>query len=467
MKRSRYVVMGAGGPVGFSELTQFLHEDRSHTYLVRERLEFWGPVLDRFVFVTFDSKGNFHSGAWVGSCEYQPDFCYVFHHDGNAIRGSWEGSVLGKCWNSVPCPSDVPLLGFWGELESLLISRYDSRGPRVQVLDAVDVEDMHHRRMKVEVERLGSEPIEVPAGRFSTTKYRSERFGSTHHWIDESGTLICWASEGNEYRWELESYSEGEGTVVSSRPANEMLARGVYRVSSPSNGPRGDLPWSLSADSNGCIHVSAAEHLDRRTSRFQAVLDADGRWEYVSESCHWNIAEGAGAEETHYFEIFFFRNSVYLLRLRPGAFPFLQKQSADATAEFHSVNYPVVSTCWLPHLSLDSGQLHRFTQVLHIANRYRGACLESQPATVECLVGTDKSSYERLDESRHFSLTYSGGWTNSVFDFWTDQYSVPQRAQVAAGEGVIDYELVDYEVKPELLQRLMRRKRPIPSRQRR
>ena len=177
--------------------------------------------------------------------------------------------------------------------------------------------------------------------------------------------------------------------------ANEILARGVYRVSSSANGPHGDLPWSLSADSNGRIHVFAEEHLDRRTSRFQAVLDADGHWEHVSESCHWNIAEGAGTEETHYFETFFFRNNVYLFRLRPGAFPFLQKQSADASAEFHSVNYPVVSAIWLQHLSLDPGQVHRFTRLVHIANRYRGACLEVQPATAERLAGTDWSSSDQ------------------------------------------------------------------------
>ncbi len=460
MLRSRYVVTGTGGPVGFSELTQFLHPDGSRTYLVRERLEFWGPVLDRFVFVTFDPAGNFDSGAWVGSSEYSVDFCYLFSHDGKAIRGSWEGSVLGTCWNSVPCSADAPLLGFWGPLESLLLSRYDEGGPKVQTLDAVDVEDMHHRRMQVQVERVGTDAIRVPAGQFSTTKYRSERFGSTHHWIDENGTLICWASEENEYRWELESYPEDKRTVVSPGSALELLARGVYSVSSPSNGPHGDLPWSLAMDPTGRIHVLAEEHLGRRTSRFQAVLGAEGRWKYVSESCHWNIGEGAGAEETHYFETFFFRNNVYLLRLRPGAFPFLQKQSAIVSSAFHSVNYPVVSTFWLQHLSLSPGQVHHFPRLVHIANRYRGACLEVQPATAERLVGTNGPSFDGATDSGHYKLSYAGGWVNSTFECWTDQHLVPQKAQVVSGEGVVDYELTDYEVRPNFVEYLMGRKRP-------
>ena len=38
----------------------------SVSYLARERMEFWGPLLDRFVVLTFDARGRFDSGPLGG-----------------------------------------------------------------------------------------------------------------------------------------------------------------------------------------------------------------------------------------------------------------------------------------------------------------------------------------------------------------------------------------------------------------
>ena len=69
---SHYDLFGESGSLGYTELTEFRRSDGSRSYLARERMEFWGPVLERFVVLTFDSDGNFDSGHWVGTSEYSP-----------------------------------------------------------------------------------------------------------------------------------------------------------------------------------------------------------------------------------------------------------------------------------------------------------------------------------------------------------------------------------------------------------
>ena len=67
------------------------------------------------------------------------------------------------------------------------------------------------------MERMGTAEIEVPAGRFSTTHYQSERFGMTEHWIDGDGTIVRWASERGTFRWDLSRYPSGEPLERSTR----------------------------------------------------------------------------------------------------------------------------------------------------------------------------------------------------------------------------------------------------------
>ena len=122
---SHYDLFGESGSLGYTELTEFRRSDGSRSYLARERMEFWGPVLERFVVLTFDSDGNFDSGHWVGTSEYSPYFSYTFRFDGRAIRGDWEGSVRGRGFSEVPTRAENPVIGFWGPLDSLVLARFD------------------------------------------------------------------------------------------------------------------------------------------------------------------------------------------------------------------------------------------------------------------------------------------------------------------------------------------------------
>ena len=440
--RSRYLVIGKGGPAGQSELTEFRRTDGSRTYLVRERLEFWGPVLERFVVLTIDANDCFDSGHWVGTSDYSGDFRYSFRFDGRSIRGDWEGAVVGTSWNEVPSRPGNPLLGFWGPLESLLLLlRFDPQGPARQTFDAVDVEDTHHRQMTVSVERLGVEQIQVPAGRFSALHYRSERFGTCHHWIDEKGTVIRWASEGNAYRWDLDRYPSSEPLPR----ATQLVASGTYEVHSPAGGPRGVVPWSLEVDSKGGIRLLGEEHLDRRRGWFEGFLDPTGKWNGTSESSHWTIAEGEGLPEVHHFETFFFRRSIYVLRFRERAYPLLQSQPVGQAPFFHMVNYPIVASTWLRRLSLEPNREQRLLDFSHLGARYRGAVLELQAATAKYLGGLHVKGPNGTVPAHHFILSYPGGWVDSTFEYWTDMQFIPLRMKVNADEGAVEYELVRYD----------------------
>ena len=45
-----------------------------------------------------------------------------------------------------------------------------------------------------------------------------------------------------------------------------------------------------------------------------------------------------------------------------------------------------------------------------------------------------------------FQLRYPGGWEDSTFEFWTDEGLVPLRLKMFAGEGQLEYRLVEYQV---------------------
>lgn len=443
MLRSRYAVIGSSGRVGYAELSDLRAADGSRTCLVRERLEFWGPVLDRFVVLTFNPAGEFDTGHWVGTSEYSGDFRYSFFYDGRAIRGDWQGSALGRCWNHVPAGREDPLLGFWGPLESLVLERFDPFGSPRQVFRAIDVEDTHHRAMPIVVEKIGREQIDVPAGRFWATRYRTERFGETHHWVDDKGVVLRWVSEGGEYRWDLELYP-AENLPL---PSLETVANGTYKVFSSGAGPTGELSWQIGVDAEGKTYVTAEERLDRRVSRFRCVLGAEGEWKSSSHECDWIVPEGAGLHETHYFETFFHREQVYLLRVRPNAYPLLQSQPISRPPSYHLVNVPIASLAWLRRIPAGPAGEQPLTDFIHLANRYRGACMES-PRGATVSYSRDSVDFQkagggtvRLDH--HFWLSYPGGWLNSTFECWTDDHLIPWKAVVQAAEGPITYEMAE------------------------
>ena len=432
--RSGYRLMGDKGPLGYTELTEFRRADGSRSFLARERMEFWGPVLERFVVLTFDPAGHFASGHWVGTSDYSPHFTYTFRFDGRVIRGDWQDTVRGAGWTEVPQRPESPLLGFWGPLESLLLARFDPTGPDRQSFEAADVEDSHHRLLTVTVERLRREEIQVPSGRFLTTVFRSERFGPTHHWVDEQGTLVRWSSEQDAYRWELERYPAPDPLAREAR----ALASGTYQVSTSEGVPRGTVDWTLERTTAGDLRLVAAENLDARRSRFEGLLDPEGHWKSSVETVHWSAGEGEGPPEIHHLETFFYRERVHLLRFRDRAYPLLQ--SAPVTQGppvFHPVNYPIAALFWLKRVPRVPGAEQRIEELAHIGNRYRGGGLEVQPAQVSYL-GDD-----------HYLLRYPGGWLDSTIEIWTDRRLVPVRMRVDAGEGVLTYRMDRYEVVDE------------------
>ena len=443
---SHYDLFGESGSLGYTELTEFRRSDSSRSYLARERMEFWGPVLERFVVLTFDSDGNFDSGHWVGTSEYSPYFSYTFRFDGRAIRGDWEGSVRGRGFSEVPTRAENPVIGFWGPLDSLVLARFDPEGPDRQSLKVVDVEDSHHRLMDISVERMGTAEIEVPAGRFSTTHYQSERFGMTEHWIDGDGTIVRWASERGTFRWDLSRYPSGEPLERSTRP----IAAGVYRLSSVPGGPTGTVPWSFEVDAEGGLWVFATEELAQRTSRFVGQLDPEWNWLGSTETVDWIEPEGEGTPEIHHLETFFYRDKLHLLRFRDRAYPVLQTRSVQSPVPFHLVNYPISAMAWLRKLPREPGE-RSISEVAHIANRYRGGGMEVQEAKYRSFGPVTVEGPAGPVPGHRFELRYPGGWEDSTFEFWTDEQLVPLRLKMFAGEGELEYRLVSYTVHDEEL----------------
>ena len=404
-------------------------------------MEFWGPVLERFVVLTFDPLGQFDSGHWVGTAEYSPAFTYTFRFDGRAIRGDWQDVVRGNGWSEVPTRPENPVIGFWGPLEGRVLSRFDANGPGRQTMDAVDVEDSHHRLLTIAIERVGAEEIEVPAGRFRTTHYRSERFGWTDHWVDERGTLVRWRSEGGTYRWDLEHYPSPDPAEANGA----VIARGVYDVSVAGK-PAGSVPWSIDATVPGDIRVTAREQLEERTSRFDGSLDRDWRWKGSSETVHWVSGEGGGPPEIHHLEMFFFRDRVHLLRFRDRAYPLLQSRSVASPAPFYNVDYPVTAVAWLGDVPRLVGKEQPLPRLAHIANRYRGGGIEVQDAVITYIGPFAPSTPGAEGPGHQFVLRYPGGWEDSRIELWTDARFIPQRVRMGGAERDVEYRLRDYQV---------------------
>jgi hypothetical protein len=405
-------------------------------------MEFWGPVLDRFVVLTFDPEGHFASGHWVGTSEYSPHFTYTFRSDGKVIRGDWQGSVRGSGWSEVPTRPENPILGFWGPLESLLLSRFDSDGPVRQTFDAVDVEDSHHRLMTVTVEHLGEEDIEVPAGRFRANHYVSDRFGSTHHWVDQLGVILRWSSENDTYRWDLESYPSMDPLTLQIK----TVASGTYVVMRADGTRKGTVPWSIQKDDQGKMWLNAEERLDERQSRLEGRLDGEWRWETATETIDWIQGEGQGPREIQHRELFFYREWIHLLRFRDRAYPLLQSRSVQSATPFHWVNYPASAVFWLRHVRRDTREEQALSGLAHVANRYRGGGLEVQKAWVRYGGEVEIESPALTVSGHRFLLRYPGGWVDSTFEFLTDSHFVPLQIKLFAGEGALEYHLREYEI---------------------
>lgn len=441
--RSSYRLAGASGPLGSTELTEFRRADGSRSYLARERMEFWGPVLDRFVVLTFDARNHFDSGHWVGTSAYSPAFTYAMRYVGGAIRGDWDDTVRGRGWSEVPSRPENPVMGFWGPLEARLLARFDPAGPPRQEFDAVDVEDSHHRLLKVSVQRLAEETIDVPAGRFRATHYRSERFGPTDHWVDANGTLIRWVSEDGAYRWDLDRYPSSD----PPERRGDDIAAGTYDVTSASGRLSGSVPWTLTRASDGDIHLVARESLNQRTSRFDGVLDKDWHWKGSTETVRWQQGEGAAPPEVHHLETFFYREQAHLLRFRDRAYPLLQTRAARAPVAFYDLDYPVSAMIWLRQVPRLTGAEQRLPPLAHIGNRYRGGGLEIQDAAITYLGATPVDGAPE-ESGHHFVLRYPGGWDDTTSEFWTDGRFVPHRVTIVAGER-IDFRLRDYRMLAE------------------
>jgi hypothetical protein len=440
--RSRYRLVGASGSLGYTELTELRRSDGSRSHLARERMEFWGPALDRFVVLTYDPEGRFDSGHWVGTSEYSPHFTYTFRCDGRTLRGDWKGSVRGSGWSEVPTRPENPLLGFWGPLESLLLSRFDPKGPDRQTFDAVDVEDSHHRLMTVTVEHRGEQDIEVPAGKFHAHHYVSERFGSTHHWVDEQGVVLRWSSENDTYRWDLERYPSMDPLPRKTR----AVASGLYDVSKGDGTRKGTAPWSIHEDDEGKMWLQSEERLDDRQSHFEGRLDDDGKWEAATETVDWLRGEGQGPREIQHRELFFHREWIHLLRFRDRAYPLLQSRAVQSAAPFHLVNYPASAVFWLRRVRRDTREEQSLAELAHIANRYRGGGLEVQEAWVRYGGAVEVEGPTGTVSGHRFMLRYPGGWVDSTFEFWTDTHFVPLRLKLFAGEGALEYKLRQYEI---------------------
>ncbi len=418
------------------------------SYLARERMDFWGPVLDRFVVLTFGARGRFDSGHWVATSEYSPRFSYTFRHDGRVIRGDWQGSVVGSGRTEVPASPESPLLGFWGPLESLLLSAFDPEGPPRQRVEAVDVEDTHHRLLTVTIEKLEKETIRVPAGEAEANHFRTERFGATHHWVDDEGTLLRWSSENDTYRWELQHFPTKD---LLPRAAAEPVANGEYEVTRDGE-IEGSVAWSIRKEKNESFRLRASERVAERESELEGHLDASFHWKGATETVHWNVGEGLAPAETHHLETFFYRERVHLLRFRDRAYPMLQSRAARAPVPFHLVNYPVSAFFWLREVERIVGKEQTLPELAHIGNRYRGSALEVQEAYVTYLGEVEVQAPDGSVKGHHFRLRYPGGWEDSTFEYWTDGYFIPVRVKAQVGEGTLEYRLHRLELPaPELL----------------
>lgn len=439
---SEYAVFQGDARVGSCEVREFRRADGSRSYLVREHQTFFGPVLDRFMLVTLDPNGHFDSGHWVATSEFSADFSYRFHFDGSAIRGEWVDTNRGQGWADVPSPRGAPVVGFWGFPESLLLSGFKAGGPDRQTFEAVNVEDNLHRQVSVVAERLGKSEIEVPAGKFNATRYRVDRFGDTHQWLDEAGTLIRWSSEGGDLRWDLQRYPSKAAPPRSATP----VARGVYEVSARGGEPLGTLEWSLEKTAAGELELIAAEHLDERTSRFRGSLTSDLKWKGSSESVDWVKGQDKGPPGLQHFETFFYREKFHLLRFQDRAYPYLQSRAVENDVPFHLINHPVSATFWLPNVRREADQEHSIGELAIFEHNYWGPGVEVQKARAVYLGRQEVESPAGPIAGHGFKLKYPGGWHASELTYWTDSHLVPMRVKLGAGKGYRHYRLASYTV---------------------
>lgn len=435
---SSYGVHDESSKVGSSEVTQFLRADGSRSYLVREHMENYGPILDRFLIISYDENGDFDSGHWVATADYVPHFGYSYHFDGKAIRGRWEDSNRGQGWADVPAKRGTPVVTFWGFPESLILSEFNPDGSDRQWFDAAGIEDNIHTPLRVLVERKAPEKLQFATGEHLATPYRVTRFGDTHHWLNQDGTLLRWVSEGGHARWELERGPEPSPPERSVSP----VAKGVYLISSPDGVSIGKLDWRIGKSDAGGLLLEADEETARRSSAFRGTIDGNGRWKGSSETVNW-VTDNTGkpGAETQHFETFFYRERLHLARFRDASLPYLQSIKADRSVSFHHGDNPATAAFWLGKVVKEVGKEQRIDAAV-FENNYWGAGAEVHKVRVTYLGKTNVPGSGGRAKAHQYMLSYPGGWHDHEVRIWAGEEHVP----IYVKKGDAEYRLVDFDL---------------------
>jgi hypothetical protein len=428
---SRYRVSAGGEPSGWSEFTEFRRSDGSVTYLTVEYLGFFGGGLDRFVTASFTADGGFDGGHWIATTRDGGDFDYVFSHDGRTLVGRSKDRERGAVTTRVSSsPKRVPI-GFFGPLDSLVVGRFDSDGPSIQTIAAIGVEDGHHEALEVEVERLGRETITVAAGTFETTRYRSERYADTIHWVDDDDVVVRWESEGGAQRWDLE---QAPGPFVLSGDTDNAVASGRYDITNDDGNQLGSVAWRFRRQDDGELLLESEGGDDRHVSTFVAELTEDGQFRRVIE---W-VRPANGDPGGTLFATFFHRNNAYLMRMTDGAFPYLQQIEMERSPAYHPLCLPVAAALWLRHEAHDPDK-ERICELLTFDRSPTGSLFRRDAALV----------YEQVegDAERHqFVLSYPAGWFMRKLEFKTDHLFIPGHASLTTRNGIAHYSLEALEI---------------------
>ena len=424
IKVSRYRVLADGQSSGWSEFTEFRRSDGSVTYLMVEYLGFFGGGLDRFVTASFTADGDFDSGHWIATTRDGGDFNYAYSHDGSTLVGrSWDRE-RGTVTTRVPCSSKCVPIGFFGPLESLVVGRFDLNGPSKQTIAAVGVEDGHHEALEVEVERMGRETITVAAGTFETTRYRSERYGDTMHWLDRDGVVVRWEAEGGSLRWDLE---QAPGPFILSDDADNAVASGRYDITSDDGKQLGSVAWRFRRHGDGALFLESEGGDDRHVSTFLGELTIDG---WLRRATEW-VRSAKGDPGGTLFATFFHRKNAYLMRITDGAFPYLQQIEVDRPRAYQPLCVPVAATLWLRGEAHDAEK----ERTRPLATFYRsptGSLFRRDASLV----------YEPLEgkgAGHHLTLSYPAGWFTRKLEFKTDDRFFPRYASLTTRNGLVHY----------------------------
>ncbi|MCP3988733.1 MAG: hypothetical protein GY724_06655 [Actinomycetia bacterium] len=427
----RYQVLADGQPPGWSELTEFRRSDGSVTYLMVEFLGFFANGLDRFVTASFTGDGDFDGGHWIATSQDGGDFDYVYSHDGRTLAGRARDRERGTVTTRVPSsPKRVPI-GFFGPLESLVVGRFDRSGPSEQTIAAIGVEDGHHEALDVKVECLGRETITVAAGTFETTRYRSERYGNTMHWLDDDAVVVRWESEGGAQRWDLEQ-APGPFTVL--RDTENPAASGRYDITKDDGEQVGSVDWRFRRQDDGTLLLESEGGDDHHVSTFVGELTVDGRLRRALEWVRPPEGDLGGA----LFATFFHRENAYLMRMTDGALPYLQQITIDRPYAYQPLYMPAAATLWLRNEARQPGE-ERTVALSTFERSPTGSLFQRDAQLVYRPLGGEQ-------EQHQFVLGYPAGWFKGMLEFKTDDLFIPQYAGLMTRHGLRHFRLVALEV---------------------